>query len=785
MAIKWKKRNISIVIVYAAAVSLLLTGAMGFLRRNTSSTGFVSSAKMLRVSDFQETDDFKEFISSRFFNFLSMACGDYVEGSGYYGYAFDIGEENVYETVNEAVLSEGDYAADWEEEVQNEITESDKQKSADVFHKHIESDQNLLYCITYQGKKKYSNMGDIFWKYDTKGNNLPTGYNFLLHFDGTKVTIKKDGSEADVYGDGIYREEGWRLPGYKNFSVKEKWEDADILILAAKEPVIYPDTNDGYWSGNDFYYMYQEYNEERSRLQKSIACIFFGLILWGCYFFLRKEKKEAGKKFAKLTEKMWFEWKVLLFFIFPLIMTVSLLNRNSVYGNFGDYSAELSYAYLSSEEYASEMTGYFIESISEQTGWILLVFWLIHIFVSDLVHNKGSYKKGCLGKLAAVLESRDFTLPLSRRIVRRSYGIVFLTFAQGCFFVVLLVVALYRGFRTGTDAGWIFVSLAFSIALFIAEYIYQRKNRQFAVDLEKLSKQISMIRSGEYTLSDCPERACHTGAPGGACHTGMPEGYTENTAISVQDEDIRHMAEELDDIRKGFETAVEERTGSERMKVELVANVSHDIKTPLTSIISYIQILKQEEDLPEYIRDYIRILDEKSERLRNMVQDVFAVSKAASGQLDVELKELDLGRLIEQTLADMEEIIQNSPVAIKTDIPKEALLVQADGGRMYRVFQNLIGNALKYSLEGSRVYITLKKEGDYAAASIRNTSSQELNQQTDFAGRFVRGDESRTDGGSGLGLSIAKSFTEACGGTFAIETIADLFAVTVAFRVLK
>lgn len=776
MAIKWKKRNISTVIVYAAAASLLLTGVMGFLRRNPSPAGFVSSAKMLRVSDFQETDSFKEFISSRFFNFLSMACGDYVEGGGYYGYAFDIGEEDVYETVNEAVLSEGDYDADWEEEVQNEFTESDKQYSADAFHKHIESDKNLLYCISYRGKKKYSNMGDISWKYDTKENNLPTGYNFLLHFDGSKVTIKKDGSEKDVYGDGIYREEGWRLPGYKNFSVKEKWEDADILILAAKEPAVYPDTNDGYWSGNDFYYMYREYNEERSRLQKSVACIFFGLILWGCYFFLRKEKKEAGKKFAKLTEKMWFEWKVLLFFIFPLIMTVSLLDRNSVYGNFGDYAAELSYAYLSSEEYASEMTGYFIECISEQTGWILLVFWLIHIFVSDLVHNRGSYKKGCLGKFAAVLEGRDFTLPLSGRIVRRSYGIIFLTFAQGCFFVVLLVFVLYRGFRTGTDAGWIFVSLAFCIALFIAEYIYQRKNRQFAVDLEKLSKQISMIRSGEYTLSGCPEEACHT---------GMPEGYMENTAISVQDEDIRHMAEELDDIRKGFETAVEERTGSERMKVELVANVSHDIKTPLTSIISYIQILKQEEDLPEYIRDYIRILDEKSERLRNMVQDVFAVSKAASGQLDVELKELDLGKLIEQTLADMEEIIQNSPVAIKTDMPKEALLVRADGGRMYRVFQNLIGNALKYSLEGSRVYITLKKEGDYAAASIRNTSSQELNQQTDFAGRFVRGDESRTDGGSGLGLSIAKSFTEACGGTFAIETIADLFAVTVAFQVLK
>ena len=239
------------------------------------------------------------------------------------------------------------------------------------------------------------------------------------------------------------------------------------------------------------------------------------------------------------------------------------------------------------------------------------------------------------------------------------------------------------------------------------------------------------------------------------------------------------MAAELEDIRQGVETAVEERTRSERMKVELVANVSHDIKTPLTSIISYIQLLKQEEGLPDYVSDYIRILDEKSERLKNMVQDVFAVSKAASGQLSVEIKELDLSKLLYQTLADMEEPITQSPVTVKTEIPKEPVMVRTDGQRMYRVFQNLIGNAIKYSLEGSRVYVTLKEEGALAVASVKNTSSAELNREVDFLERFTRGDSSRTDGGSGLGLSIAKSFTEACGGTFELEMIADLFLVTV------
>lgn len=185
----------------------------------------------------------------------------------------------------------------------------------------------------------------------------------------------------------------------------------------------------------------------------------------------------------------------------------------------------------------------------------------------------------------------------------------------------------------------------------------------------------------------------------------------------------------------GLERAVEEQMKSQKMKVELIANVSHDIKTPLTSIISYVQFLKEEEGLPEHVKDYVRILDEKSQRLKNMVQDVFAVSKAASGELPVHMEELDFGKLLEQTLAD------------------------------------------------SRVYVTLEAEDGRAVATVKNISMAELDREKDFAERFTRGDQSRTDGGSGLGLSIAQSFTEACGGEFTWETDADMFVVKVGFRV--
>ena len=793
MVIKWKKRNISILVLYVAAVSFLLTGVFGFAQSGLFSGSFRSCIETLGNSDFQETDEFKGFISDRLFNFLDMALGEYVNDYYYYdgGYYDFYQEGSAYQTTDiveaEAIEEEAElgyaldedetdyaYSEDSKESLQKKLTADEKKALAYAFHKRIQSDKNILYRIFFKEKKMYSNMGNVSWEYSSKEKNLPEGYNFALYFDGTKAVIQKDGREVDIYGDEIYREEeDWRLPGYKNYQGKEEWKDAEITILIAEEPVLYPgtDTYHGYWSENDFYYTYQNYIEERNHLKLSVGFFCLGLILLGCYLFLRKEKQAAGKQFAKFTGRMWFEWKVLLFLVLPVILCMILTTQNESYGMLRDYAVELGYAdlpiteYVS--EYASEATRYFTIGLWENRIGFLLSFWLLYLFVCDLCHNKGSYRKGAFGKLAAVLENRSLSLPLSKRIVKRSYGIIFLTIGQLCFFLIMLIFILVMGYRISWDdsydaiewvVGMISVALAFIIALMVMEYIWQKRNRQFASDLEKLSNRISVIRDGNY--------------------------YDENV-IAAEDADIRQMAAELEDIRKGLETAVEERTGSERMKVELVANVSHDIKTPLTSIISYIQLLKQEEDLPDYVKDYIRILDEKSERLKNMVQDVFAVSKAASGQLHVEQEELDLGKLLYQTLADMEETIQNAPVTIKTEIPKEPILVKSDGGRIYRVFQNLIGNAVKYSLEGSRVYISLKTEGNLAVASVKNTSSQELNQQTDFTERFVRGDLSRTDGGSGLGLSIAKSFTEACGGTFRLETIADLFVVTVSFQVLE
>ena len=753
MVIKWKKRDSIAVLAYVAALSLFLTGMVGMLRRGR----FYDYSE----NDFQETKQFREYIASRLEDFLSMACGDYVSGSGYY---YEESTAASSDVVEEAI-AQGTYElAVQEEEIGRSLSEKEKKASADALYKRIQRDKNLLYRVSYRGKTRYTNMNTISWQ-DPKSKDLPEGYNFSFYFDGEKATIRKDGKEVNAYGDGIYREDAdWRIPGYKNYTGKVKWGEAEVFILAAKEPIEYLEYNaedGGYWTEYGLYDIYREHKEQREQFRIAAACFVAGLILMVCYLCLRtegesgshKKRGMAGKWFAARTGKIWFEWKALLFCILPVFLFVYLFCQSDAFFLWRDYTAEFYYDGVPAA-YASEMSMYFFDAMASHKAVGLAAFWLLHLFVSDVCHNRGSYKNGGFAKLAAAMESKSLTFPLSKRIVRRSYGILFLTIAQMFFFITILAVVL--AFKDRLDWVWIVGplvgSLMLTAALLAVEAVYQKNNRVFAADLEKLSWQIFEIRDGNY------------------------EG---GKTVSAQDADIRHMAAGLEDIRKGLETAVEERMGSERMKVELVANVSHDIKTPLTSIISYIQLLKQEEGLPEHIRDYIGILDQKSERLNCMVQDVFAVSKAASGQLSVKLEKLDLGKLLQQTLADMQETVAGSPVTIKTEIPGEPVFVQSDGSRMYRVFQNLIENALKYSLEGSRVYITLQKEGNNAAASVKNTSSRELNQNMDFAERFVRGDESRTDGGSGLGLSIAKSFTEACGGSFRLETIADLFVVTV------
>ncbi|SKB54665.1 Histidine kinase-, DNA gyrase B-, and HSP90-like ATPase [Acetoanaerobium noterae] len=246
--------------------------------------------------------------------------------------------------------------------------------------------------------------------------------------------------------------------------------------------------------------------------------------------------------------------------------------------------------------------------------------------------------------------------------------------------------------------------------------------------------------------------------------------------------------EKLNSISEGFKIAVDEEIKSQNLKTELISNVSHDLKTPLTSIISYIDLLKKENDMSETQKEYIEILEQKSQRLTLLIEDLFEASKAASGNISFNKSSLDLVSLLRQTIAENENEISASGLLFKIQLPdsEQKIICNLDGKRTYRIFDNLISNILKYSLPSSRVYIDVSLNMNKALIVFKNISAYEMNfNPNDIAERFVRGDKSRNTDGSGLGLSIAKSFTELQGGDFNIYIDGDLFKVVISFEVIS
>ena len=589
------------------------------------------------------------------------------------------------------------------------------------------SDQNLLYKVTRDGQTVATNADDL------SPDALPEGYNFLLYFNGETVTIQKDGQEIDIYGDGYYREEDqWNLPGYRNMPVPQSYAGLTITMAVAKEPVAYIAdtaaltgdviTDSGLYSTMDY----------AARLQFPLIlfvvvplAVGAVLLLWSILW--HKHKVRADQAIAWFTGKIWLEVKLVLLIPFFLACIAAFFCLVSLYT-------------------AHYYTIWFYLSVP-------VALWWAYLYLNDLRYNFGHITANSLCALLAQLyRGGELSWPAGQRMMRRS-ALQFLAavpFILGCIVVFFL---LFGPTMSRLPIFFLLLLLALAGLFLIAAQLWlMSQNRRTAADVDTLLSRIQAAGTGQASAAPLP-----------------------------QDSDLRAAVEGLDQMEVRLKDALSEQMKSEKLKLELITNVSHDLKTPLTSMVSYTELLRQEEDLPDHVRDYILVLYQKTLRLQAMVQDVFDVSKAATGNLPVTIRPLDFAKLLRQTLADLDEDIQASGLALRSNLPDGPVWIMADGDRLYRVFQNLIGNALKYALDGSRIYLTLSVEGDRAAAVIQNTSREELPYGVDFTERFVRGDQSRTDGGSGLGLSIARTFTEACGGSFSIRTQADLFTASVTF----
>lgn len=652
----------------------------------------------------------------------------------------------------------------------------DREKTLKAYLYNMGQDKNLLYAIVSQGELQYTNIEGLaeqtktVWNGADFAQELPDGeYNFSLWYnregDG-KVQITKDGRQVDVYGDGVYQTgNDWRVPGYANFKLGDPAKEAVIFLAAAKTPQLYMVGNyegSGITQyGGNLYYLNESVKLWDWRFHRSCMFLIAGIVLLVLSLILRKSLGTAVGQLAKILGKIPLVLKIVVFLI---LVAFTIPSGGDAFGQIDWYVRDR--LFLDSDGI------YLLKQLTMAGNCLAIWFWLAFAAVLDGRANVKRQRQEMLERR----QMRELKYPVQKRLVQRERKRLF---ADGGVILVATAVVLaaylmwreyiekYYDYWEWYEDGRIFgfrglaglvVMAAFAVfgalLLFVGSDLWRlRKSRRLAEDIGALSDRIGAVREGKLTDD-----------------LRLPE-----------DSDLREAAENLNEIRIGLETALAEQIKSERMKVDLVTNVSHDIKTPLTSIISYVELLRQEQDLPQHVKEYIQILGEKSERLRSIVQDVFEVSKATSGQLPIQTEILDMGKLLRQTLADMNGQIEESSLIMRTAIPQTPVFVQADGQRLYRVFQNLIQNALRYSLAGSRIYLTLEAREEKAVVQIKNTSSVELADNKDFTERFVRGDDSRTDGGSGLGLSIARSFTEACGGSFLVETNADLFTVTVSF----
>ena len=481
---------------------------------------------------------------------------------------------------------------------------------------------------------------------------------------------------------------------------------------------------------DEFFELWKEYGENRANFRSNlIQAGMFALLSLGCFLYiLWTSGHKEGEEEIVLT------WQERIFF--DLYLPAMVAAGVGLF-LFGLYWAD----YLAYGLAHQESSGEFIPLVRD---------WLLPLTVAMMVG-------------VVTLLSRTLTVRLKARALARSTllcrVLMWLVRVLGDFFRSLPIT-----WRTvGVFAGYVVVS---SYLLLAAPY------SALSLGLWGLVNLGTLVFLGWWTMN---LRKLRMGTQ------AIAAGDMEHRVDTVHmPRDLKLQAEDLNNISVGLAGAVDEKMKSERFKAELITNVSHDLKTPLTSIINYVNLLKTTEQTDPTAQEYIEVLDRKSQRLKKLTEDLVEASKASTGVLSVNREKIGMAQLISQAMGEWGERLQDRKLTVVTNLPEGETWVYADGRHLWRVMDNLLSNCAKYAMEGTRVYLDLSRGKGQVCLSIKNISREPLNIPAQrLMERFVRGEESRTTEGSGLGLSIARSLTELQGGQFELAVDGDLFKASV------
>lgn len=568
-----------------------------------------------------------------------------------------------------------------------------------------------------------------------KNQDILNYYNYyiVIEFDSEgNVNIKN----TNQYGYNYYSNKNGNLKGYLGLDYEEE------IINPKNVTIVYGIPKNLSYSDDDIYYNSLNIgNWVYGDALAPYAIIIYAVVILMSLIISYKKSKE-DKIISKLLN---IPLEILATLIISITACVSL-------------SPEIIYGTLYNTEVINGLKIYGLsESVSRYGLYIInVIYWIALLFSAFIAISllKHIFKKGIIKYIKENTLVGRFTLFIIRKSRSVMNNLSKIDFNENSNKYLLKLVAINFVIVMFCSLLWfggIFGAIVYSIVLFFI-----------------LRKYMSEIKEKYNILLEA---------------TNKIAGGNLDVEIKEDLKVFEPLKDELQKIQKGFKNAVDEEVKSQRMKTDLISNVSHDLKTPLTSIITYIDLLKDENISEENRKLYLDTLDRKSQRLKNLIEDLFEVSKATSKNVQLNILNVDIVSLMKQTQFELSDKIEESSLKFKWNFPENKVIVPLDSQKTFRVFENLLINIVKYSMPNSRVFIDIVDGNEEVCVTLKNMSANEIDfTSEEIVERFARGDKSRNTEGSGLGLAIAKSFVELQGGNLNVEIDGDLFKVILKFK---